>query len=518
MSPPRTIVPVGLLLASLATPAVAQIITERAPTTSPTIMSDATPPVVSSTGIPAGVLLSWQPVTGAVGYTLCRETPPGSTTCTVLTPSQLPATTVKYYDVFLPPGGSHAYRVSAWRADGHYGTAAPVTGQAGDITTPHDFRVLYDSSSAATPVLVIGWTAPTYYKATGEQVKVATFRLSGTGLSAPQVVNTTSYRVVLGSGDHRWQVTSMIPNPAGGWYESANPVYLPFKALVKYRLVALGFKVLQEATDPPIDPNGVYNEVYASASVTITTKAFASPLNYTVKGATYGELGNNARQFPPGRIRAGTGGRNGGLTAGDVVPPGLNLLGATAAITTSTDPKGGTSTSGVSTTAFPMLLWEGRLNDQGMIVVHPTLWEEDPDHSYHSEWTRMMEFYATRGYPVTGYDPGAITRLRDNAQVGPAVNTRTLFTCQDDLLVPAQGAQCLANGQDRPLGLQGNTAGWAGWFDHVVVLTTASMEAALRGVGTRPGTSPGTIVVPLLDTGKEAKASYELYLRVERLP
>ena len=55
-------------------------------------------------------------------------------------------------------------------------------------------------------------------------------------------------------------------------------------------------------------------------------------------------------------------------------------------------------------------------------------------------------------------------------------------------------------------------------FDHVLVLTTASIEAALRGVGTRPGTSPGTIVVPLLDTGKEAKASYELYLRVERLP
>jgi hypothetical protein len=481
-------------------------------------MSDATPPVVSSFEIPAGVGLSWQPVTNAVGYTLCRETPPGSTTCTVLTASQLPATTVKYYDFALPPGGSHAYRVTAWRADQHHGTAAPVTGTAGVVTTPTNFVVKYDSSNAATPVLILGWNAPVYWKAGGEEVKVGTFRLSGTGLSAPQLVNATSYRVVLGSGDHAWTLTAMVPNPAGGWYESATPATTSFKAMVKYRLVALGFKVLQVATDPPIDPNGVYNEVYASAAVTITTKALASPFAYTVKGATFGELGNNAKQFPPGRIRAGTAGRNGGLTSGDVVPSGLNLLGATAAITTSTDPKAATSTSGVSTTVFPMLLWEGRLNDQAMIVVHPTLWEEDPDHSFHSEWTRRVESYANRSYSVTGYDPGAITRLRDNTQVGPGVSASTLFTCQDDLLVPAQYGQCLANGQDRPLGLQGSPQGWAGWFDHVLVLTTASIEAALRGIGTRPGTSPGTIVVPLLDTGKEAKASYELYLRVERLP
>ncbi len=513
----RSVTPSTLALALffLAPPAAAQIL-ERPPTTAPTIMSDATPPVVTTTGIPAGVQVSWQPVTGAVGYTLCRETPPGSTTCTALTASQLPATTLKYYDVFLPPGGMHAYRVTAWRADQHHGTAAPVTGQAGDVTKPHDFRVLHDSSSAATPVLVIGWTPPTYYKATGEQVKVTTFRLSGTGLSAPQVVNATSYRVPLGSGDHQWQVTAMIPNPAGGWYESANPEYLSFKALVKYRLVALGFKVLQEATDPPIDLNGVFNEVYAAAAVTVTTTAFASPSTYSVRSATFGELGNNAKQFPPGRVRAGTAGRNGGLTSGDLVPAGLNLLGATAPITgTTTDPK---ATAPTSSSAFPMLIWEGRLPATGMVVIHPTLWEEDPDHSFHSEWVRRVGQWGTAGYAGLNFDQGVITRLRDNAQVGPGIQGSSVFGCQDDLLIPAQWPMCLANGQDRPLGLTGDPRGIAFWFDRVLVLTPASIEAALRGVGTRPGTSPGTIVVPLLDTGKEAKASYELYLRVERLP
>jgi hypothetical protein len=506
---------VGLALAGLTispTPVTAQIITERAPTSAPTIMSDATPPVVAPSPILQGIGLTWQPVTGASGYTICRESPPGSS-CIALTPSQLPATTTRYYDVNLPPGGTHGYSVAAWRPDGHYGVAR-VTATVSVVPTPMNFVVKYDSSNAATPVVILGWNGMSYHKADGQQAP-ASYRISGTGMS-PQVVTGNSYRVVLGSGEHNWSLTAMVPNGTGGWFESATPSTTKFTALVKYRLVALGFKVLTEATDPPIDPNGSGNEVYASTGVNVTTTAFAAPFAYTLRSATFGEVGNNAKQFP-GRIRAGSMGRNGGLTAGDMVPTGLNLGGATAPIsaTTTTDQKAATSTGA---SAFPLLVWEGRLASTGMIVVHPTLWEEDPDHSFHSNWTRQVESIANRAYSVTGYDPGAITRLRDNAQVGPGVNASTLFTCQDDLLIPAQYGQCLANGQDRPLGLQGNPQGWAGWFDHVLVLTPASIEASLRGVGTRPGTSPGTIVVPLSDTGKEAKASYELYLRVERVP
>ena len=505
----------GLTLAGLTTPAtpvVAQIIRERAPTTAPTIMSDATPPVVAANLILQGIGLSWQPVTGASGYTVCRESPPGSY-CNPLTASQLPATTTKYNDLNLPPGGTHLYQVAAWRSDGHYGVTR-VTATVGVIPTPTNFVVKVDSSNAATAVIILGWDALSYTKADGQQAP-ASYRLSGTGMS-PQVVTGNSYRVVLGSGEHNWSLTAMVPNGAGGWFESTTPSTTKFTALVKYRLVALGFKVLTESNDPPIDTNGSGNEVYASAAVTVTTTGFAAPFVYTLRGATFGEVGNNAKQFP-GRIRAGTMGRNGGLTTGDIVPAGLNLGGATAPIaatTATTDQKAASSTS---TTAFPMLLWEGRLAATGMIVVHPTLWEEDPDHSFHSEWTRMVERWGTVGYAGVNFDQGVITRLRDNAQVGPGTQTQSILSCIDEL-IPSQQSKCYANGQDRPLGLTGDPRGLAFWFDRALVLTPASIEASLRGIGTRPGTSPGTIVVPLLETGKEAKASYELYLRVERLP
>ncbi|HJS48170.1 MAG TPA: hypothetical protein VJ773_09320 [Gemmatimonadales bacterium] len=522
MSPIRsTAAALTLAAITLAPPVAAQIITERAPTTSYTtlqVMSDATPPAgVTATTIPAGVQVSWQAVAGAVGYTLCRESPPGSATCTSLTASRIPATATitRYHDVGLPPGGTHAYRVTAWRADQHFGTAAPVSGTAGNIPSPASFRVVEDKSGAPAPELLLGWDPPSYYTAGGEFVKAGTFRFLGTGITTAQTVTSTSQRVVPGSGDHQWQVTAMIPNPAGGWFESATPATLSYR-VAKYRLVALGFKVLQEATDPPIDLHGQGNEVYAAATVTTTTTAFAAPTAYTLRGATYGDVSANPRKFP-GRIAAGSALRSGGLVSGDVVPAGLNLAGATSAVTVSSDPKG-KATDATATSAFPMLLWEGRLNDQGMIVVHPTLWEEDPDHSFFSEWSRRMERDAVAGYTAQTYDQGVLTRLRDNQQVGPGVSGFSILGCQDDLLIPAQWPQCLANGQDRPLGLTGDPRGIAFWFDRSMVLTQASIDAALRGVGTRPGTSPGTIVVPLLETGREAKASYELYLRVERLP
>ncbi|HJS46487.1 MAG TPA: hypothetical protein VJ773_00735 [Gemmatimonadales bacterium] len=518
-TPPALAAALAAATMVLAPPVAARQIrlTERAPTTAPTIMSDAAPPAgVVATSIPAGVQVSWQAVTGAVGYTLCRESPPGAVQCTALTASQLPATITRYHDFGLPPGGSHAYRVTAWRADQHFGTAAPVSGTAGSIPSPANFRVVEDKSGAPAPELLLGWDPPSYYTADGQFVKVGSFRFLGTGFTTAQTVTSTSQRVVPGSGDHQWQVTAMIPNPAGGWFESATPATLSYR-LARYRLVALGFKVLQEATDPPIDLNGQGNEVYAAATVTTTTTAFAAPIAYTLRGATHGDVSANPRKFP-GRIVAGSAERTGGLVTGDVVPAGLNLAGATGAVAATTDPKSAKSTATTSTSAFPMLLWEGRLNDQGMIVVHPTLWEEDPDHSFFSEWSRRIERDAVAGYTAQTYDQGVITRLRDNQQVGPGVSGFSILGCQDDLLIPAQWPQCAANGQDRPLGLTGDPRGIAFWFDRAVVLTPASIEAALRGVGTRPGTAPGVIVVPLLETGREAKASYELYLKVERLP
>ncbi len=487
-------------LAALASPAAAQIL-ERPPTTAPTIMSDATPPAgVATESFAAGIVVSWQPPTGAVGYTLCRETPPGSANCAILTPSQLPATTLKYFDAGLPPGGSHAYRVTAWRADQHHGTAAPVTGRAGDVPPPANFRVLEDRSMAANAELVLGWDAPSYFTSTGQAVKVGTFRLSGTGLSAPLMVNATSQRVALGSGDHRWTVTAMIPSPAGGWFESPTPGTLDFKAPGRYRLVALGFQVQQQSPDDLLDKDGRGNEVYVAAAVTVTTRSLSMPQVNTVRGGSYGDVGNSGKAFPR-RYQAGSASRGGGLATGDIVPVGLNL---------------GAPTSAVSPSAFPVVLWEGRLNDQGMVVVHPTLWEEDLEQTAYNKWVGKVTAAAQAGYGALRADLAAITTLRDGGGLGPATGD-AVVGCQDDIIYVPLPDHCPAHGQDRPLGLVPSHSA-AYWHDRLVVLTQASIEAALKSQGPRPGAAPGVIIVPLLESGKEAKGGYELYLRVERLP
>ena len=492
---------VAVAVALPAMPATAQILRERAPTTAPTIMSDAAPPGgVATASSPAGVVVYWEAPAGAAGYTLCRESPPGSSNCTVLTASQLPASTVKYFDVGLPPGGTHAYRVTAWRSDGHYGTAAAVTGRAGDVPPPDNFRVLEDRSMAANAELVLGWDAPSSFSSTGQSVKAGTFRLSGTGLSAPVMVNATTQRVPLGSGEHRWTVTAMIPSPAGGWFESPTPAVLEFKAPGKYRLVALGFQVQQQSSDDLLDKDGRGNEVYVAAAVTVTTRTLSTPQVNTVRGGSYGDVGNSGKAFPR-RYQAGSASRGGGLATGDIVPVGLNL---------------GAPVTAASPSSFPVILWEGRLNDQGMVVVHPTLWEEDLDQTFYNQWVRKVTAAAQGGYAALRTDFAAITSLRDGGALGPATGD-AIVGCQDDIIYVPLPEHCPAHGQDRPLGLVPSYSA-AFWQDRLVVLTQASIEAALRSTGPRPGAAPGVIIVPLLESGKEAKAGYELFLRVERLP
>jgi hypothetical protein len=456
---------------------------------------------VTTSAIPAGIAISWQPVTGAVGYTLCRESPPGSATCTALTASPLPTATVKYFDVGLAPGGSHAYRVTAWRADQHHGTAPPVTGRAGDVPAPGNLRILEDQSMASTAELLLGWDAPAYYKTGGQQASAGTFRFSGSGLPAPQQVNDTRFRLGLSPGDHQWQVTAMIPDPAGGWFESPTPATIAYKAPGKYRLVALGFKVMQQATEPVVETDGVGNEVYAAATVTATTTTLSSPVVRTIRSATFGSTGKGGKEFP-GRIQAGSASRTGGLTIGDLVPAGLSL---------------GAPTGTLGTAAFPLLLWEGKLNDQVMLVVHPTLWEEDPDHAQFATWKQLVEAKALAAYASDQYAVNNILTLRDRGQPALAKVGR-LFSCQDDILNLSWTGSCRAQGTDRPLGLKLDAPGTAIWEDHFVVLTRALIEAALQGAAPRPGAAPGVIVVSLIDSGLEAKARYELYLKVERLP
>lgn len=353
----------------------------------------------------------------------------------------------------------------------------------------------------STAELLLGWDAPVYYTAGGRQASTGTFRVSGSGLPSAQLVNDTRFRLGLSPGEHQWQVTAMIPDPAGGWFESPTPATLTFRAPGKYRLVALGFRVMNHATEPVLEPDGAGNEVYAAVTVTTTTTTLSAPVVRTVRSPAFGSTGKGGKEFP-GRVQAGTASRTGGLTTGDLVPAGLSL---------------GAPTGTPGSLAFPLLLWEGKLDDKVMLVVHPTLWEEDPDHAQFAAWRQLVESRAQGAYGSDQYAVNNIMALRDRDLPSLARSGR-LFSCQDDILNLSFTGSCRAQGTDRPLGLKPDTPGTAIWEDHFIVLTRALIEGALQGAPTRTSATPGTIVVTLNDTGNEAKARYELYLRVERLP
>jgi len=248
--------------------------------------------------------------------------------------------------------------------------------------------------------------------------------------------------------------------------------------------------------------------------------------------------GDEAVSVPYGRIKAGTASATGGIKSGDVVPSTLDLAGATGTL---------------QRNQFPILIWEGVLDDKTAVVVHPTLWEDDLNPVVQALWVSNVVEEAQRGYSLGfasfyGPAPESLTRTRifeisHGKGWGPfgaiyASESRAynvlgarLFDCTR-IAVNLVRRPCEAHGVDRPIGLQDPVAvGY--WQEHVVLLTKSGVENMLTSVpswyNTRmepvftPGQwAPGTFVLKLDDDGdpanNEAIANYELYLRVERAP
>jgi hypothetical protein len=453
-------------------------------------MNDATAPTVSVSPVPAGIKLSYGTVQGAYNYTICRESPPGST-CVLLSlgGESVLGSTISRWDNGLAPGSSHAYRVTAWRPDGHFGESSPATGVAGSLPSPGNLRVVPVSAPPASAVLA--WDPVQYSDYTGP-LNLTTYLFSGSGISAPQVANGTQITLPLSSGPgvYHWQVASMLANPAGGWQTSAPPAVFDYAYVARYRLVALGVKALKQSADDIFGVDGIADEVYVAAVINTTTRALSGTSFSIARSTTYGDVGR-ANAFP-GRVQAGTASPTGGIRTGDQVPITLNLAGPTGV---------------PSTLGFPFLLWEDALDDNGMVIVAPSLWEEDSDKTLYGSWVAAIKDDAQKGYPW-GL-AAVVTGLRDQDALGPASGPKELLWCD-----------CV-NGVDRPIGLQRDypTTISMDYLTHkVLVLTRSAIERALTGPSQVAGSVPGTIVVPLYERTPIMTAMYELYLRVERVP
>lgn len=507
-------------------------------------------------GIPNMVQLEWDAVPGAVRYEL-SSTVAGSTTWT---PLVVPPTAGTPFWVGSPadPTKAYTYRVIAYQSDGKMGETKA------DYKTP----TMEPTNFTATPIgpgqVRLEWdNIQTQYDpsfrlsaTTGEP---ATYLLSGPGtgtgfnLVGPATSSSERNRFTLNdvpAGSQTWTLTvnwdpGGVLTPSTSWTKaSATVAPVVADPGPRYRLVAIGFKAIQQSKDIDDAHDGHGDEIYFSAVVN-RTRLTGDSLPVT-RGANLTmpmtrSHGDEAVSVPYGRIKAGSASATGGIRTGDVVPFAFDPAAPTAPLQTIT---------------FPLLLWQGTLQDSDAVVIHPMLWEDDVNPIVQATWMRIvldaaMSGYITEPMLYDGYissgtvlhttakqirhldslgrrASASITSISNGLRLGRFDNPvgNRLFQCNIVLGNPVR-RPCEAHGVDRPIGLEIDDSGgfYQDWFDRIILLTPATIKAALEGpVPPAYAAWPqGTFSLKLMDnigkrTDVEPIANYELFFRIEKVP
>ena len=300
------------------------------------------------------------------------------------------------------------------------------------------------------------------------------------------------------------------PTPATGLLSAPAETVAPTSS--RFRLVALGFKALAQSKDINDARDGNGDEVYLTVipnqtqltgvPLPVTKTPEAAPLLMT---RSYGD---EAVSVPYGRIKAGSASPTGGVAAGDIVPASLDLAAPTGA---------------VQSNQFPLLLWEGVLEDPTVVVIHTALWEDDVNPEVQALWVRTVYELAQGGYQSGPSAMGGGSSYTGQQIYGYAVAQKnswgfqveglegdSLFECTISSVNLAR-RPCEAHGVDRPFGTQGSGGGAvAPWQDRFFVLTRAVAEDAVArpvyllatGGNATSMTSAtlGTFIIRLIDT------------------
>lgn len=459
--------------------------TAPAPTTgatatlSPTLTNDMPAPVVHiRDATPSSVALAWAPLTAASGFLVFRND------LGQLTPTPLPAGTTSYSHVAQNDHRvTYQYRVVALYPNSHTGGSAQVP-----FTPPKPVNPTGFSATVRGTMATLTWQAVP---------GVERYLLGGAGIGLNGLYlspATTSFEVRdLPAGRHEWVIAARYPagveTPSTEWPKASATVVV---ASGTYRLTLAGFLVERETGDGP--HNGHRDEIFAAALVQHFDRTNSRLLESDfVRSKTQGDVNNH-----PERIRQGRGSETGGLTSADVVPAGWDQR--------SPMPVPGPQ-------QFPLVLWEGGLADgQDVIVLRPTLWEEDGEPVSFQDWRDAVETSAsaTIGSP----DVQKAIQGPGIAQLLGGGISHSYASAWDELRYVGRSTHQVRAGHDRPIGMNYRAGGYTYFRDLQVVLTREQIEAELN----RPNTAArGLVPVRFTDT-VEGGATYTLYLRVERVP
>jgi hypothetical protein len=526
------------------------LVTERPATNVTNIGAGPAPSNLRFTGVPPIVRIAWDPPAGVTSYNLNWKRA-GAANWT-LGPKPLPSGATDFDFRIEDPSQTYTYQVVANQADGRFGSASgdfkptPLepTGFSATAIAPGKVRFEWDNIQTQFP-LYFQNDRPTTYLLAGPG--------TGTGImvvgSSTSVTQRNTYELQdVPAGTQTWTLTPAWPaviSPSTSWAKATATVpAIVADPAPRYRLVALGFKAIQQSKDIDDAHDGHGDEVYFSAVVN-RTQLTGLPLPVT-KGATLTMVmtrshGDEGVSVPYGRIRAGTASATGGIATGDVVPAGLDLAAPTGALQELT---------------FPRLVWEGTLGPNDAIVIHPTLWEDDVNPLVHATWFKTLFDAASSGYTnlpdlrnsngvllfetpamirqldsasrvpnawITTISNGFVSKLRYNGQAGSRL-IRCAYMAADPVPKP-----CEAHGVDRPIGLELDSSDdgfTADWKDRIILLTNASVKAALEAPlypADYAAWPRGTFRLKFVDNPYEGAnvepiANYELFFRIEKLP
>jgi hypothetical protein len=465
--------------------------------------------------------LVWDRVPGVSGYNVFANN--NATRGAWMLANGTPLATESFTDtVYLQPGAQ--YRVTALYPDGQQSSTDFLYANPPQMEVPTGFT----AAQVGPGQVRLSWLPVNMAKG---------YRLFGSG-QPPDGTFVAGTQLVLSNipdGNYNWQLTA---DYGGAWQGAGLPaagISLASAVSGRYLVTITGLRAIWASVDDVLSRDGQGDEVYVKAFVRQYDRRTGGVVMFTNRGTlTYGDINGRGTS----RVQAGTQSASGGIRDGDPIPANGDP----------TDRNGNPSDI-----ALPLRLWEGTLtNGVDALVISPTLWEEDNSNQPFLLWNQQMnditpllfqrpeiqDQLAKGGFRPILLGSSALPGTSGAGQGGATAASFMDPTGISVAITTFQAAEKIFGGDsDRPIGLvpTGVASVNVALPNQMIVLTREVIEAALAPLpaGTPligppfwpRAPKPGVMMIVCRDGEHrnalqqlERPASYEMYLKVERLP
>jgi hypothetical protein len=438
-----------------------------------------------------GPVVSWPPVADATGYSVTRQKIDDVVCCNSSSGrTYISATT--WQDQPPPMSGTYNYLVLAntpaglLRGEAQLGYRKPDASATGTSST---------SPTASTPTTSTP-TQPTTTTTTTTPTTINGVLATTTGTVTPMTApatGTPTTGTMVGTAPIG-TINPTIVSTTGGTPSDPNGGTGAPNNVPRYRVTFTGFRVLKTTPEPPVAPDGQYDEAYVAAAVILwDRKALTVRARSDVRTREYGDVGNGT--FYGTRIKAGTGSATGGLWARDGADP----------VPVDFDPTAATIPA-PATDRFPLLVWEGPLSPgvEAVLVV-PTIWDRDIDSRPYTVW---KDTWGTAPLAAFFANPLVTSQMIDPqlSSTTPRVSVGVPY-----VITPQDAA---AHVKDRPIGVFAEPPtlpAAVGYVDRHAMITQEKLASLAPG-------GHMTLAIPFVEPATPITgASYTLYLRIDRI-